>query len=97
MIGRLRATMITMDHDGNVVDHSVFAIKIPVFMSSRKAVRRIKDNPARMECYLNMNSLKDNILLSNFKTEYNEKTLCITYNVRDIATLALGKGMLILG
>ena len=99
MIGKLKASMITMDCKDNVIDHDVLSIKIPLIMSRKKAIRFISRNSSRIKAYLNLNALKENVLLYDFETWYGKdnNTLIITYKLRDLRTLGVGKGILILG
>lgn len=99
MIGKLKAIMITMDCAGNIVDYDVLSIKIPLLTSRKKVMQFILKNPSRMKASLELNALKENVLLYDFETWHGKdnNVLVITYKLRDLRTLGVGKGLLILG
>ena len=98
MIGKLKAIMITMDLDGNIVQYDVLSIKISLTMTRKKAMQSILKNPSRIKTYLNLNALKENILLGDFKTLYNkDNTMAISYKIHDLNTFCVSRGILILG
>lgn len=98
MIGKLKAIMITMDCAGNIVDYDVLSIKIPLLTSRKKVMQFILKNPSRMKASLELNALKENVLLYDFETWHGgDNALVITYNLRALNTFGVGKGLLILG